>query len=120
MWRVRLSATAATVLMNIVIAFSPLGPPQQRSNDVEETDKTDRPSTSRQRNRDAKNSGPPRTLARRICAINTDAYSVPDIDSCFGVPPEALSTRCGGQGVTIFFGIAKPVRSPQIGPVRAP
>jgi hypothetical protein len=43
-----------------------------------------------------------------------------DIDSCFGVPPEALSTRCGGQGVTIFFGMAKPVRSPQIGPARAP
>src|SRR5499427_1375744 len=42
-----------------------------------------------------------------------------DIDSCFGVPEEALSTRCGGQGVVIFFGIAKPVRSPQIGPARA-
>jgi DNA-binding beta-propeller fold protein YncE len=40
------------------------------------------------------------------------------IDSCFGVPPEALSTRCGGSGVTIFFGMAKPVRSPQIGPAR--
>ena len=34
-----------------------------------------------------------------------------DIDSCFGIPPEALSTRCGGQGVTIFFGMAKPVRA---------
>ncbi len=43
-----------------------------------------------------------------------------DIDSCFGVPPEALSTRCGGQGVTIFFGMAKPVRAPQIGPARQP
>ena len=42
-----------------------------------------------------------------------------DIDSCFGVPDEALSTRCGGQGVTIFFGMAKPVRAPQIGPARA-
>jgi len=41
-----------------------------------------------------------------------------DIDSCFGVPDEALSTRCGGQGVTIFFGMAKPVRAPQIGPAR--
>lgn len=39
-----------------------------------------------------------------------------DIDSCFGTPDEALSTRCGGQGVTIFFGVAKPVRAPQIGP----
>jgi hypothetical protein len=43
-----------------------------------------------------------------------------DIDSCFGVPDEALSTRCGGQGVVIFFGMAKPVRAPQIGPARAP
>ena len=41
-----------------------------------------------------------------------------DINSCFGVPAETLSTRCGGQGVTIFFGMAKPVRSPQIGPAR--
>jgi len=39
-----------------------------------------------------------------------------DIDSCFGKPNEALSTRCGGQGVVIFFGMASPVRSPQIGP----
>lgn len=41
-----------------------------------------------------------------------------DINSCFGVPPEELSTRCGGQGVTIFFGMAKPVAAPQIGPAR--
>jgi hypothetical protein len=41
------------------------------------------------------------------------------IDSCFGVPTEVLSTRCGGQGVTIFFGMAKPVRAPQIGPAQA-
>ena len=41
-----------------------------------------------------------------------------DIDSCFGVPDEVISTRCGGQGVTIFFGMAKPVRAPQIGPAR--
>ena len=39
-----------------------------------------------------------------------------DIASCFGDPPdEALSTRCGGQGVTVFYGIAAPVKSPQIG-----
>lgn len=43
-----------------------------------------------------------------------------DIDSCFGTPPEELSTRCGGQGVTVFFGMAAPVRAPQIGPARAP
>ena len=36
----------------------------------------------------------------------------------FSSPPEALSTRCGGQGVVIFFGMAKPVRAPQIGPAR--
>jgi hypothetical protein len=42
-----------------------------------------------------------------------------DIDSCLSVPDEAVSTRCGGQGVTIFYGMAKPVRSPQIGPARA-
>jgi len=41
-----------------------------------------------------------------------------DIDSCFGAFDEALSTRCGGQGVTIFFGMARPVRAPQIGPAR--
>jgi hypothetical protein len=43
-----------------------------------------------------------------------------DISSCIGTPSEALSTRCGGQGVVIFYGVAKPVRAPQIGPVRQP
>ena len=38
-----------------------------------------------------------------------------DIDSCFFGAPEAVSTRCGGQGVTVFLGMAKPVRAPQIG-----
>jgi hypothetical protein len=42
------------------------------------------------------------------------------IDSCFGTPPEPLSTRCGGQGVVIFYGMAKPGRAPQIAPARAP
>jgi hypothetical protein len=37
-----------------------------------------------------------------------------DIGSCIGKPQEALSTRCGGQGVTIFYCVAKPVRAPQI------
>lgn len=41
-----------------------------------------------------------------------------DIGSCIDPPDEALSTRCGGQGVVIFFGMAKPVRAPQIGPAR--
>jgi hypothetical protein len=43
-----------------------------------------------------------------------------DIDSCFANAKEALSTRCGGQGVTVFFGMAKPVRAPQIGPAKQP
>jgi hypothetical protein len=43
-----------------------------------------------------------------------------DIGSCIGTPQEALSTRCGGQGVVIFYGMAKPVRVPQIGPAQAP
>jgi hypothetical protein len=43
-----------------------------------------------------------------------------EIDSCLGTPNEAHSTRCGGQGVTVFYGIAKPVRTPLIGPPRAP
>ena len=42
-----------------------------------------------------------------------------DIDSCIGTPKEALSTRCGGQGVVVFYGMAKPVRAPQIGPARS-
>jgi len=41
-----------------------------------------------------------------------------DIDSCFANAKEALSTRCGGQGVVIFYGMAKPIRTPQIGPAR--
>jgi hypothetical protein len=41
-----------------------------------------------------------------------------DVDSCFSFKPEELSTRCDGQGVTVFFGMAKPVRAPQIGPAR--
>lgn len=42
-----------------------------------------------------------------------------DIDSCFGKPAEALSTLCGGQGVTVFYGMARPVAAPQIGPAKA-
>jgi len=43
-----------------------------------------------------------------------------DIDACIGTPPEAISTRCGGQGVVVFYGLAAPVVAPQIGPARAP
>jgi sugar lactone lactonase YvrE len=33
---------------------------------------------------------------------------------------EALSTLGGGQGVVVFYGMAKPVKVPMVGPVRAP
>jgi len=36
------------------------------------------------------------------------------------VPPEALSTRFGGNGTVVIYGLAKPVRTPLIGPVQAP
>ena len=39
-----------------------------------------------------------------------------NINSCFDSPSEATTTRCGGQGVTIFYGMAKPVKTPLIGP----
>ena len=41
-----------------------------------------------------------------------------DYKTCFPNAPEALSTRCGGNGLTVFYGMAKPVRAPQIGPAR--
>ncbi len=43
-----------------------------------------------------------------------------DIDSYIGTPKEAVSSRCGGQGVVVFYGMAKPVRAPQIGPAQQP
>ena len=43
-----------------------------------------------------------------------------DPASCYGKPDEGVSTRCGGQGIIVFYGMAKPVRAPQIGPVRQP
>lgn len=36
------------------------------------------------------------------------------------VPEPALSTRFGGNGTVVFFGLAKPVRTPLIGPPREP
>ena len=36
------------------------------------------------------------------------------------VPDPALSTRFGGNGAVVFFGLAKPVKTPLIGPPRAP
>lgn len=43
-----------------------------------------------------------------------------DPKACYGKADEGLSTRCGGQGVVVFYGLAKPVRVPQIGPPREP
>lgn len=42
-----------------------------------------------------------------------------DTASCYGKPEEGASTRCGGQGMVVFFGMAKPVKTPLIGPARA-
>ena len=40
-------------------------------------------------------------------------------ESCFApYAKEASSTLCGGNGLTVFYGMAKPVRAPQIGPAR--
>ena len=36
------------------------------------------------------------------------------------VPDPALASRFGGNGVVVFFGLAKPVRTPLIGPPRTP
>jgi hypothetical protein len=39
--------------------------------------------------------------------------------SCFAsYASKATSTVCGGNGLTVFYGMAKPVRAPQIGPAR--
>ena len=44
-----------------------------------------------------------------------------EIDAAgLGKAPEALSTRGAGQGVVVFFGMAKPVRTPLIGTPRQP
>jgi streptogramin lyase len=43
-----------------------------------------------------------------------------DWSSCYPPVPEALSTRCGGQGLVVFYGMAKPVKTPLIGPPRQP
>ena len=35
-----------------------------------------------------------------------------DHAACYGKPNEVVSTLCAGQGVVVFFGMAKPVRTP--------
>jgi hypothetical protein len=41
-------------------------------------------------------------------------------DSALGHAPEAVSTQGAGEGVVVFYGMAKPVRTPLIGPPRQP
>ena len=41
-----------------------------------------------------------------------------DASACYGKSTEALSTHCGGEGMVVFYGMAKPVRAPQIGPAK--
>ncbi len=42
-----------------------------------------------------------------------------DPASCYGKSAdEGFSTRCGGQGMVVFYGMARPVRAPQIGPAQ--
>ena len=43
-----------------------------------------------------------------------------DHASCYGKPDKSASTRCGGEGVVVFFGMAKPVKTPLIGPPTQP
>lgn len=46
-------------------------------------------------------------------------WDMPVEVGCQELPPEALSTRFGGNGAVVFFGLAKPVRTPLIGPAQA-
>jgi hypothetical protein len=43
-----------------------------------------------------------------------------DHNVCYGKPAEQISTRCAGEGLVAFFGMAKPVKTPLIGPPRQP
>jgi hypothetical protein len=43
-----------------------------------------------------------------------------DFDAVLGRVPEPLSTLGGGQGIVVFYGMAKPVRTPLIGPAQQP
>ena len=43
-----------------------------------------------------------------------------DDPAALGQVAEPLSTLGGGQGVVVFFGMGKPVRTPLIGPPRQP
>ena len=43
-----------------------------------------------------------------------------NFDAVLSRVPEPLSTRGAGQGLVVFYGMAKPVRTPLIGPVQQP
>jgi hypothetical protein len=43
-----------------------------------------------------------------------------NIDAALDRAPEPLSTLGAGQGVVCFYGLAKPVRTPLIGPAQQP
>jgi len=48
------------------------------------------------------------------------AEAIARYPATFGKVDEALQTLGAGQGVVVFHGMAKPVKVPMIGPVRAP
>ena len=59
-------------------------------------------------------------LGLRIAAGNVwvaNNWNRPD-EGVKEVPDGALSTRFGGNGAVVFFGLAKPVRTPLVGPVQ--
>jgi hypothetical protein len=43
-----------------------------------------------------------------------------DFDAALGRVPEALQTLGAAQGIVVFYGMAKPVHTPLIGPVQQP
>jgi streptogramin lyase len=43
-----------------------------------------------------------------------------NFDAVYGRVPEPLQMQGGGQGVVVFYGMAKPVRTPLIGPAQRP
>ena len=55
--------------------------------------------------------------AGNVWAANN--WDMPEKAGFQEVPPEAISTRFGGNGAVVFFGLAKPVHTPLIGPVKA-
>jgi len=56
--------------------------------------------------------------AGNVWAANN--WQLPERAGFKQVPDEAVSTRFGGNGAVVFFGLAKPVLPPLIGPVRVP